>query len=151
MAQVRTLSDKKIFLLISFFIHYYNFAFFFCCVSSEHHYQHCFQSYSCGQSSYNSVLVALKHFIIIKCMYTIIYIFCVLDVMTLIRLQVQARKFLKTSTVYLNVKRAKYSYARLNCFYCIHADNLTRAFTDTHTHTHTHTRARTHTRTHVCI
>ena len=40
--------------------------------------------------------------------------------MTLMRLQIQARKFIKTSNVYLYVKRAKYSYARLNCFYCFH-------------------------------
>ena len=53
-------------------------------------------------------------------MHTIIFIFCVLDVMTLMRLQTQARKFIKTTNAYLYVKRAKYSYARLNCFYCFH-------------------------------
>ena len=49
-------------------------------------------------------------------MHTIIFLFCVLDVMTLMRLQIQARKFIKTSTVYLYVKMAKYSYARFNVF-----------------------------------
>ena len=45
---------------------------------------------------------------------------CVQDAMTLMRLKIQTRKLIKTSTVYLYMKRANYSYAGLNCFYCSH-------------------------------
>ena len=41
---------------------------------------------------------------------------CVQDAMTLMRLKIQTRKLIKTSTVYLYIKRANYSYAGLNCF-----------------------------------
>ena len=45
---------------------------------------------------------------------------CVQDAMALMRLKIQTRKLIKTSTVYLYVKKAKYSYAGLYCFYCSH-------------------------------
>ena len=53
------------------------------------------------------------------CLLLYSYIF-VQDAMTLMRLKIQTRKLIKTSTVYLYMKRANYSYAGLNCFYCSH-------------------------------